>query len=371
MKHLYKICLGLTAICIILVFGNAANGPGNSFGIGRTGAPFDNNGAFCNDCHSGGNFTPSVLIQLRNISNNPVTNYFPGSSYILHIEVSSSTGVTSNTRYGFQVVGTFGAPNYDSAGTWGMIPTIYHVVPLSNRDYVEHDDRLVSGIIDLPWTAPVAGGGAVTFYAAGNVVDFSMDPTGDNPAINSLIVPQDPLAISWLYFRGKEKSGNVLLEWATTSEINSGEFTIEKSSDGINFEAITTVNALTSSEAEHYYSFVDLIPYSNSYYRIRFDDIKGEVSIYKTIKVETKARNNVAVFVKGNELNVLCDLQQNEMSNVVMTGLDGRVVISKQIQLFAGGNAFQLEKPKQPGIYVLSVSTKSERIFSERILIEN
>ena len=113
MKQLYKVLTGaVSAFLFIILFTNASTGPGANFATGYTGAPFD--AGYCNNCHGGGNFTPQVSLQLLDQASQPVTTYVAGVSYTLNINVSTSTGLTPNTRYGFQVVAVRGAGNVNA-----------------------------------------------------------------------------------------------------------------------------------------------------------------------------------------------------------------------------------------------------------------
>jgi len=68
----------------------------------------------------------------------------------------------------------------------------------------------------------------------------------------------------------------VLIEWTTASEIKNDYFSIERSTDGINFEVIEVVNGAGNSMEIIDYSTFDLDPLVGMvFYRIRQTDFDG------------------------------------------------------------------------------------------------
>jgi hypothetical protein len=197
MKYFNKksLILVLTTVVGFLSMYNSA-GPAASGNGDRTGSPFANaTGKTCNSaggCHnqSPGSFTPVITIQLLNSGTLlPVTTYVALTSYVLQISVSSATSITANTRYGYQAVAVTSS-NLANTGSWGALPSGYHTAFTNSRSYAEQGTPSTSNSVNLPWTAPVAGSGAVKFYAAANIVDFDGTDHGDNSKNDSLLIPE-------------------------------------------------------------------------------------------------------------------------------------------------------------------------------------
>jgi hypothetical protein len=369
MKHLYKVTFtAIAGILFLLIFGNASTGPGVNFSSGFTGAPFDG-GAFCGtSCHSGGNFTPIVSIQLINQSNLPVTNYINGAPYTVRLTLSSSTGITATTRYGFQLVAVQG-PTSTNSGTWGTLDPDHHTVPIGGRIYVEHSDRLPTNVIDVPWNAPATGTANVTFYAAGNIVDSSMDPTGDNANTSSLTVG-NILPVSWLYFKGRSEKGKVILDWATTNEVDNGYFLLEKSTDGEKYNDLAKINASKEPDHTEEYSYIDEHPNGDNYYRISQVDVNGSKNIFRTIRIQADGIAEGLTYVKGNNIVVLLSTQQQGALNAEVHSIDGRKMSSRKVTLSTGTNSLYLERPLQKGIYIVSIKDDSKIVYSSKVLVE-
>lgn len=165
------------------------NGRASQSGKGNTGAPGDQtlNGMpyTCADCHDDGAFNPFVAIHVIDSSNTPVSQYIPGRQYIARVTVNPSTGTPAG--YGFQMIALRDNGNIDLDGFTDINPNNYKLTTISNgRTYAEHPTMSASDTFNVRWTAPAAGTGSVTFYAAGNAVNGNNNSSGDGADYTSL-----------------------------------------------------------------------------------------------------------------------------------------------------------------------------------------
>ncbi|HWY33816.1 MAG TPA: T9SS type A sorting domain-containing protein, partial [Nitrosopumilaceae archaeon] len=95
----------------------------------------------------------------------------------------------------------------------------------------------------------------------------------------------NPLPIKLLYFDAKPEYNKVDLSWATSTESNNSYFTIEKSSDAVNFEFLLNVNTQAlngNSDISLYYSAEDLNPFNGtSFYRLKETNLDGSFTFSK------------------------------------------------------------------------------------------
>lgn len=149
-------------------------GPAERDGIDRTGSPINTIEQRCGTCHRGGSYDPDLSIELLE-GGERVRSYIPGSTYTLRL-ATAATG--SPAAYGFQAVAL--ADDLSAAGTYGEPPAGFQVTELDGRPYLEHGERQPSSSVEIAWTAPEAGTGTVTIYAAGNAVNGADGSSGDN-----------------------------------------------------------------------------------------------------------------------------------------------------------------------------------------------
>ena len=119
-----------------------------------------------------------------------------------------------------------------------------------------------------------------------------------------------------------EKIGaTALLQWTTLQEINAEAFVIEKSADGVSFEAIGTVQATGNSSLPVTYQFTDLNLLDGvNYYRLKQTDKDGQFSYsevrsitYSVIENQiaitpNPAKNKTNLTIKGNTQSLMVNI---------------------------------------------------------------
>jgi Ice-binding-like len=181
-----------------------------------------------------------------------------------------------------------------------------------------------------------------------------------------------PLPVNWIYFRGKPLNTDVLLEWGTTNEINNGFFTIEKSSNGISFEPLTTVNATTgTANATRQYSFADHQPYSIAYYRISQTDRDGKRNYFRTIKVNMNLSPglNVLHYVQGDYIYAQVSGSVPGRGIMELFNMDGRKIASQQISLTKELSTYKIDKMLNKGIYLLYIESEGKKLYGGKVIV--
>lgn len=188
----YTIFFGL--LLLITSLGNKNGRASTPPGAGNTGAPGDEslpNGTpiVCGSCHTSGGINPissSVTISVLDTEGDTVTQYIPGQQYTARVTVNTLTGNPS--RWGFQMIALKDTGNIDLDGFSDTNPNNYKIATVNStgRTYAEHDNASTSNIFNVKWTAPAAGTGNVTFYAAGNAVNNNGQNTGDGASFSNL-----------------------------------------------------------------------------------------------------------------------------------------------------------------------------------------
>lgn len=111
----------------------------------------------------------------------------------------------------------------------------------------------------------------------------------------------EPLPVTWLYFNGKQQGEDALLTWGVASEVNTKEYVVERSLDGMRFSAIGTAAAKGTSTQSASYSFVDADamrqPATMLFYLLRQLDQDGSFtySTVVTLPVKQTATTDVVL----------------------------------------------------------------------------
>ena len=174
-----------------------------------------------------------------------------------------------------------------------------------------------------------------------------------------------PLTLGNFYYTLLNKK--VLLNWETLSESNTKSFTIERSTDGINFEAIGNTAAAGNSSALKKYSFTDLNPRYINHYRLKQIDADGRFVYSKILFVKMPQANPLEVLqtvAKGN-LQVLIHLPQVSIASLVLYDFSGRKV--KQYNAVEGSQSMPLQNLAS-GSYLLQLTTVDGQVYNRQVL---
>ena len=191
LKFIYTF-FGLLAFGLLAL--SNSSGRASFSGQGATTAPGD--GTVCSSCHNGGNYGASVNVRLKDkVSGETVTEYTPNETYDVEVIVGTTTAPGG---YGFQVIALKDTDN-SSVSTWAN-----NVTPntkfktIGSRQYFEQANVLPDSIMVSEWTAPAAGTGSVTFYAAGNAVNGTGTSANDQAVTNEFTFTESTTSTSSL-----------------------------------------------------------------------------------------------------------------------------------------------------------------------------
>ena len=174
--------------CMALMFGALAlmshhNGVAEQQNKDRTGAPGSQQP--CTACHSNGsyNVTPFIAVYAFEGSNDPLSEYIPGTEYYVEFTVNASGAPDG---YGFQATAVDAVG--DNAGTFIACTSNAQLEDVGGRHIVEQNDLSASNTFGLWWGAPADFAGEITFYASMLACNGNSGNTGDSYAGTSLTI---------------------------------------------------------------------------------------------------------------------------------------------------------------------------------------
>jgi hypothetical protein len=124
-------------------------------------------------------------------------------------------------------------------------------------------------------------------------------------------------------------SQSVAISWTTQQEINSDHFTIERSGDSINWEAIGICNAKGNSSVISYYSFTDASPFNSiNYYRLQMADMDGKTQSSNIIYVAIASIEKEAIIYPNPVTNLSFNLKVYTVEPVIVNvfSMEGRMI---------------------------------------------
>jgi len=192
-------------------------------------------------------------------------------------------------------------------------------------------------------------------------------------------IPLDglPLPITWLYFKGQPSDNDAQLIWATTSELHTSYFDVERSLDGSSFVRIGTVAAAGNSSLTNNYGYLDvgalLLQVSRLYYRLKLVDLDGkeEYSIVVVLEPE-KDRPEVSAspnpFDQQITLRIATVSASDQTDFVELYTMDGKQVFHRPILQRGSATILLDDLPKlAQGIYLLRVSV-NRKLYTIRMV---
>ncbi len=188
--------------------------------------------------------------------------------------------------------------------------TVTGIIVLITGDYNQNGGNVAGGSNPL---LPSSGCGSLNVAGQANISNGifgfgsgligmcrnDATPTGfSNPPPPGVVTPNgsikcdcfQALPVELLYFRAAYNGKHVVLKWATVSEKDNSHFIVERSSNGVSFEEVTTLKGKGNSYSLHTYQSVDTKPYSGiTYYRLKQTDWDGTFTYSDIVAVETGA----------------------------------------------------------------------------------
>ena len=175
-----------------------------------------------------------------------------------------------------------------------------------------------------------------------------------------------PLPIELLSFDAIALENQVELTWTTASEDNNDYFTIERSTDGINWQFISKVNGAGTSNQSIDYTTYDKNPRIGlSYYRLSQTDIDGTTS-YSQIRSVMFDREDPFVLYPNPVHQNLTITYPDQTLKIKIFDANGRLVLTKETQT---GNMTVLDVSTfEKGMYFVQFLTGQEVVIKQVIV---
>lgn len=243
--------------------------------------------------------------------------FFVGASLTEMCEVNFYTDGPDHDSQLDQSTGTYKISNGQLSETCGLrwmrvrlyindVADQFSVEPQINagNGWVDIDQLLIEPALTADDNVvPTVTTTTVTGYLSGTDYIYddggTWDPYGCNPTALSGLDPGTCmfLDVELSEFNVKAKKESAVLNWTTTSEINSDKFIIERSHDGKSFNSIGVVQSNGNSTHDIDYEFIDNRPLAGiSYYRLQEVSLDGISDYSKVVSVDFTANSDIEIY---------------------------------------------------------------------------
>jgi hypothetical protein len=184
---------------------------------------------------------------------------------------------------------------------------------------------------------------------------FALGDPGNPPVV---LLPMD-----LINFEAKRIEKEVQLNWITQNEVDVNYYTLEKSSDGVQFEAINDQQAKGNGRSnDNSYDYLDTRPYVGiNYYRLGQVDIDGTQTYSRVVAINFEAKPQPVITLAPNPAynNLTVDYTTSEEGAISIEVYDviGQLMSnSTDLPVEKGGNKILLNVKEYPnGVYILRV----------------
>jgi hypothetical protein len=162
-------------------------------------------------------------------------------------------------------------------------------------------------------------------------MQFGSVPYGD--AGNLAYFDGSSLPVTLLNFTAQKSGTASLLQWKVANEVNNAYFSVERSTDGANFQAIGNVTGHGTVSTQQHYQFVDEAPFKGmNYYRLKQVDLNGKYTYSNIATVLFESSAAFGVFPNPAVSTVNISLPLTTVSSVIdVYDLSGNKVMEEEI----------------------------------------
>jgi extracellular elastinolytic metalloproteinase len=172
------------------------------------------------------------------------------------------------------------------------------------------------------------------------------------------IMPNNALPLTLVNFSATQSGKEVLLNWETAAEVNTRNFEVERSADGISWSSIGAVPAKDLTSNAYFYSDRAPLEHKN-FYRIRINDRDGVHTYTVVKKIELKETAVLTLVPNPAVDQTIVYFGLSIKGGVLMvTDLQGRVLQTHALN--DNASSFVLPTGKLPsGNYMIRLQLKS------------
>ena len=223
------------------------------------------------------------------------------------------------------------------------------------------EDKLQIAVVGTPSLILFTSGGSTVFPSSSYIYNTINLPV---TVISAMDEGTDVLPITLISFNATRENNAVLLTWVTSEETNSNHFEIQKSNNGTDWKAITTVGAAKESNQKKTYTFTDLTSFNKTFYRLKMVDLDDSYAFSRIREIDGLPgyqENIVYPNPVQNTLHMKPELV-NRLRSASIYDVNGKLMI--QLAISTENDVQKLSS----GIYLLQISYMDGSTGSFRIV---
>lgn len=246
---------------------------------------------------------------------------------------------------------------FDLTGLGTIAASDLRLLVDTDNDGLFNDETPISGATNV--------GGDVYEFASVTAIANNLRFT-----IGTINSSSTPLPIELLYFNAIATDHKMVkLDWQTASESSNDFFTIERSTNGMNWEFLKSIKGAGNSSVLLTYSATDSLPYSGiSYYRLKQTDFDGQYSYsqMREVNMNVWSQSTVQIYPNPSDDQIIVEGSADELSQISIYNALGKDVTPMMIITNFSAEKVQIELTElNSGIYFLKTKSAINKVFKQ------
>lgn len=201
------------------------------------------------------------------------------------------------------------------------------------------------------------------------------DAVGDVKVISESPEACSKVAVTLVSYTGTVQDNGNFLKWTTAAEVDNDFFTLEHSTDGINYRVVAIVDGAGTTSLTNNYNFLHTdAPAGLSYYRLSTTDFNGNVENQGVVTLVRAQVGfgfvNVFPVPARETLNVNFNAVNNGAVRMEIFNVTGQLVATQNVNANAGVNSVAVDvKQYAVGTYFLVINNGAE-VATTKFVVE-
>jgi len=217
----------------------------------------------------------------------------------------------------------------------------------------------------------------VAIDGTNDIVTFEVDFTsGQYYTLGSIEVAALPITL--ISFDASVNDDNqVKLDWVTASEVNNAFYSIERSTNGVDFETVGRIDGAGNSDAILYYTYIDTRPLNGlSFYRLKQTDFSGEfdVSEIRSVRVKSKFETSYKAYPnpvrQGETLHIAYQIDRDQTLRLSVLNSKGQLIFRKEEQVLVTEEYIEVSTRNfQRGLNLIRILDENQQVVTLKVLV--
>jgi len=269
----------------------------------------------------------------------------------------------------------------NGTGTVGTVSITFDLSGIDGPSGLETTNlnlvRLMTDPTDSDFSSGVTLTAPTSIDAGANTVTFEFNFT-DGMHFTLGSSEHNALPISLTHFDARPlNKKQVRVEWTTVEEIGNAYFSIERSTDGLNFQTIAQLDGAGNSSQVRDYVYIDYDPIiGRAYYRLRQTDFNGVFTYSELVSVFMTDfdSDEIAVYpnpvTRGEILNIAYSISEDRPVEIKIMSLNGAILRTEERLLLATEEQVQLSTKGLPkGLHIIRMLDEQQQVVSLKVII--